>query len=232
MKKILILLFILFIYHFESYSQEIIVSTGTLFHDNRKIPAKEVMVNGKPEEALANFRSLLSKQYKVKSKIKKGTLEAKGALINGLIDKRGDLTVTADAVGEQTLVKAAFALGYDIIISEENYVEDFEKLGILVTRFANNHQLAQLQAMLKTQKKELKDKEKLLSTEQSALKTYERQLKSLKKSGNADKLQVELTEQKVNTSKELIDIQKSAVKDLKNLVDKTEATIRQLKSKL
>ncbi|MFN4123428.1 MAG: hypothetical protein ACK4GL_09025 [Flavobacteriales bacterium] len=232
MKKILLIGLFLFIYKLNAQTQEIIVSTGTLFHDSRKIPAKEVMVNGKPEEALANFRSLLSKQYKVKSKIKKGTLEAKGALINGLIDKRGDLTVTSDAVGEQTLVKAAFALGYDIIISEENYAEDFEKLGILVTRFAKNHQLAQLQAMLKAQKKELKDKEKLLSTEQSALKTYERQLKSLKKSGNADKLQVELTEQKVNTSKELIDIQKSAVKDLKNLVDKTEATIKQIKAKL
>lgn len=232
MRKLFILLIVVVYHCLVTNAQDIIVSSGTMFHDNRKLPAKEVMVNGKPDEALANFRSLLSKQYKVKSKIRRGVLEAQGIIINGLIDKRGDLTVTADAVGEQTLVKAAFALGYDIIVSDENYAEDFEQLGKLVTRFAANHQLAQLQAMLKTQKKELKDKERQLSAEQGALKTYERQLKSLKKSGNADPIQIELTEQKINTSKDLIDVQKSAVKEMKATVDKTDATIRQIKAKL
>jgi hypothetical protein len=213
-------------------AQDIIVANSVIVQDNRKLPAKEVTVSGKPDEALESMRNTLSKSYKAKSKVRKGTLEAKEVLLKGLIDKKGDLTVVADAVGDNSLVRASFALGYDIFVSEENYTEDYAQLGKLMNIFAMQHQLNRLETFIKLQKKELKSKNKILSAEQSALKTYDRQLKTLKKTDNADKMQLELTEQKINTSKGLIDVQKSAVEEIQNNISKMESQVKQIKSKL
>ena len=217
-------------------SASILAQTPTAYDsqlliDKKQVPAKEITVLGEPDLALKNFRAYLAKPYKVKSKIKGNSINVKEITLPGLIEKKGDITVTAEAVGEKSLVRVAYALGYDIYINSENYKTEYDQLGKLLVGFASRHQVSLLEMQLKTQKAFLKTKNNEISDEQSSLKGYEKQLKALKKNPEANKSQKELIEQKISTSKEIIKNGKGAASDYQSTIKSLEKQISDLKSK-
>ena len=72
--------------------------------------------------------------------------------------KKGDITITAESVDEKSLVRVAYALGYDIYINSKNYKTEYEQLGKLLVGFTSRHKVSLLEMQLKNQKTFLKTK--------------------------------------------------------------------------
>jgi len=228
--KIYLTFFVLIIFTSMVDAQATTAYDSQMLIDKKQVPAKEVTVDGSPDLVIRNFRNYLSKPYKVKSKTKNNSIDVKGITLPGLIDKKGDLTVTAEAVNDKTLIKAAYALGYDIYVNSENYKTEFDQLGKLLTGFAVRHQVNLLEAQLKTQKGFLKAKNSEISDEQRALKGYEKQKKSLNKNPETDKSQIGLVDQKIKTSKEIIKNGKDAASEYQSVIKSLEKQIKDLKA--
>jgi len=234
MKKIKILLCtILFLgLNLNMLFAQAIISNGKLFHEKKEIPAKEMAVTGSPDDVLSNFKTFLAKNYKAKTKSKKNMLEGKAVTLKGVLEKTGDILVSFDQVGESTLIKFAYALGYDIYLNENDYPEDFQKLNLVLDRFYLFQEIAILEAKIKEQKSLLKTKNEQISAEQRTLNNSEKQLKAMKKNPAADKSEMDLIAQKMQSSKDLVKLQKSASDEIKALIKSYEKDIEKIKAKL